>query len=243
MLRAGGASCACRPPSSCPATSCCCSPATRCRPTCASSQARDLQRRRVGADRRVGAGGESTPTPLPRDTVARRPHEHGLRLARSSPTAAAPASSWPPATAPRSGRISRLIAEAARPRDAADAQDRAVQPAAALVVILGLAALTFAVGAAARRGARRDVHGRRRAGRGRDPRGPAGGRHHHARHRRVAAWPGGAPSSASCRPSRRSAAPRSSAPTRPARSRENQMTVQRDRRRRRCVLEVTRRRV
>ncbi len=83
------------------------------------------------------------------------------------------------------GRISELIAQA---DDLATPLTKKIAAFSKLllIVILALGAATFVVGLSARRDCRRHVHGRRRPGRRRHPRGPAGGRHHHAGHRCVA---------------------------------------------------------
>ena len=121
----------CPRPSWCPATSSCCSPATRCRPTCGCSAAatcRSTSRRSPAS--RV-PGGQAARGRSPTTTVAGRAQQHGLRLAPWSPTARRQGvvvghrrrhRDRPHLRADRGGR---------RAGDAADAEDRRVQHAAA----------------------------------------------------------------------------------------------------------------
>jgi hypothetical protein len=95
------------PPTWCPATWCCSPPATACRPTAAAA-ARATCGRRVGAHRRVGAGGQGHRCRR-RRRRHRRPPVHGLRRHAGH---AGPGEGVVVATgaATEIGRIGRLLA-------------------------------------------------------------------------------------------------------------------------------------
>ncbi len=160
--------------------------ATGCRPTAASarrSTSRSRRRRsRASRCRSEKRGGRRRGS----RRADRRPHEHGLRAARPSPTAGAARSSSPPACGTEFGGIARMLQPVETAQDAAAGEPRPGRPSSWRGSRSWSSPSSSALGLLRGRAVPRDAALRHRARGRRRPRGAAGGGHDLAGARRAA---------------------------------------------------------